>query len=234
MNKEITKQIIALVPMKGHSERVPRKNMRDFCGLPLMLWILKSLECSKFIRPIFINTDSQEIASEALANFKKVKIIERPENIRGDFVSMNEIIAYDLSQIDGEHFLQTHSTNPLLSTQTIDKAIDFYFDNINQYDSLFSVNRLQKRLYWKDGKPINHNPKELLRTQDLGLIFEENSNIYIFSQTSFFRKVKTSKIGLKPLMFKMDKLEAVDIDEEQDFKMAEALCKLNMMREAFE
>lgn len=104
MIKKTTNQIIALVPMKGHSERVPRKNMRDFCGLPLMHWILKSLECSKFIRSIFINTDSQEIASEALANFKKVKIIERPENIRGDFVSMNEIIAYDLSQIDGGHF----------------------------------------------------------------------------------------------------------------------------------
>jgi len=127
--------IIALVPMKGHSERVPNKNLRPFCGKPLCHWIISSLEKSHYVKNIVVNTDSQEIAENIRRNFDRVKIIDRPDEICGDFVSMNTIIAYDLSQLPGEHFLQTHSTNPLLNTETIDRAIDLYFRNLGMHDS---------------------------------------------------------------------------------------------------
>jgi CMP-N-acetylneuraminic acid synthetase len=87
------------------------------------------------------------------------------------------------------------------------------------------VTRLQTRLYWEDGSPLNHNPAELLRTQDLPPVFEENSNIYIFSRASFDHAGRM-RIGKTPLMFEMDRLEAVDIDEEADFRVAEALFSL--------
>ena len=221
-------EVIALVPMKEHSERVPGKNMRSFCGRPLFHWIIRSLQNSRYIIRIVIDTDSRAIAEDALGHFDGVSILERPEVIRGDFVSMNDIIAYDLSQIEGEHFLQTHSTNPLLTAETIDKAIECYFNRLEIYDSLFSVTRRQVRLYWQDGRPINHklhNPQESLRTQDLDPIYEENSCLYIFSRTSFSQS-RNWRIGLKPQMFEMEKLEAVDIDEESDFRLAEALHKL--------
>jgi N-acylneuraminate cytidylyltransferase len=151
-----------------------------------------------------------------------VIILDRPESIQGDLVSMNDIIAYDLSQLDGEHFLQTHSTNPLLRAETIDRAIETYFEGLEDFDSLFGVTKVQTRFYDKDANPVNHNPEELLRTQDLEPLFEENSNFYIFSKTSF-ESAGNKRIGCKPQIFEVNKLEAVDIDEPEDFKLAELL-----------
>jgi N-acylneuraminate cytidylyltransferase len=211
--------------MKGHSERVPDKNIRDFCGKPLYHHIAQTLLASQYISEVVINTDSEKITLDAQNNFDRVRVIERPENIRGDFVEMNTIIGYDLSQCKGDHFLQTHSTNPLLRTKTIDRAVEAYFENLGKYDSLFSVTRWQTRFYFKDGSAVNHNPSELLRTQDQPPLYEENSNIYIFSKESF-TSAGNKRIGLKPFLFEIDRLEAVDIDEETDFILAETLYRI--------
>ena len=217
-------KLIALLPMKKNSERVPNKNMKIFGNKPLYHCIAKLLLKSEFIERVVINADSNYIAEDAQKNFKRVQIIQRPEKIQGDYVPMNDIIAYDLKHLKGEHFLQTHSTNPLLRIETINKAIEVYFNDLYKFDSLFSVTRMQTRFYWPNGKPVNHNPQELLRTQDLQPIFEENSNFYIFSKTSF-RNAGNNRIGLKSQMFIMDKLEAIDIDDAQDFALAETLYK---------
>jgi N-acylneuraminate cytidylyltransferase len=218
-------KIKALLPMKGNSERVPNKNMRDFDGAPLYHSITKLLLASKYIECVVINTDSQIIAKDAKETFgDKIVIIDRPVDIQGDLVSMNEIINYDISQLDGYYFLQTHSTNPLLKTKTIDKAIEQYFDNLSKYDSLFGVTKIQTRLYDKNANPVNHNPEELLRTQDLEPLYEENSNFYIFSKEAF-KNADNKRIGVKPQIFEVNKLEAVDIDEPEDFILAELLYK---------
>lgn len=217
-------KITALFPMKAHSERVPNKNIRSFCGKPLYHAVLTALLQSEYIDKVIINTDSDIIKKDAPKNFERVVIIDRPKEIQGDFVSMNNIIAYDLKQTGGEHFLQTHSTNPLLQSSAIDLAIETYFNNLKKFDSLFSVTRLQTRLYWKDGSPVNHNPNELLRTQDLPPVYEENSNFYIFSQKSF-ADAGQSRIGSNPQLFEINKLEAVDIDEPEDWEIAEILYK---------
>lgn len=209
--------------MKGNSERVKNKNMRDFDSAPLYHAVMKSLIASKYIDKVVINTDSATIAEDAKRHFKeKVVIINRPEAIQGDFVSMNDIIAYDLGRLEGEHFMQTHSTNPLLRTETLDKAIEKYFDGLKTFDSVFGVTKIQTRFYDKNAKPVNHNPEELLRTQDLEPLYEENSNFYIFSKESF-KNAGEKRIGTKPQIFEVNKLEAVDIDEPEDFKLAELL-----------
>lgn len=217
--------IIALLPMKGNSERVPNKNMRLFNGKPLYHCVAGILEKSGLIDKIIIDTDSDVIANDATRHFSKVEIVQRPEELWGDMVPMNDIIAHDLSVASGEHFLQTHSTNPLLTQKTLEAAIELYFSSLNEIDSIFSVTRLQTRLYWESGEPVNHDPNELLRTQDLPPLFEENSNFFIFSKNSF-TSAGNKRIGLKPKMFPMDKLEAIDIDEEADFIMAETLAKV--------
>lgn len=222
MQKKTSNQIIALLPMKSNSERVPNKNIRSFAGKPLYHRVAATLEACSRIDTIVINTDSDFIAEDATRHFSKVQIIRRPPELQGDFVPMNDIIAYDLVNTPGQHYLQTHSTNPLLTQETLEAAIERYFSVINEYDSIFSVTRHQTRLYWESGEPVNHNPAELLRTQDLPPLFEENSNFFIFSQKSFVA-AGNKRIGLKPLMYPMDKLEAVDIDEEFDFRLAEAL-----------
>lgn len=215
-------QLTALVPMKGNSERVKNKNLKQFNGVPLCGIILQTLENCESVKEIFIDTDSKEIAEYSSSNFKKVKIMERPGELCGDFVSMNKIIEYDISKSESEHFLQTHSTNPVLKASTLERAIDFYFDNLEEYDSVFSVTMHQTRLYDEKGKAVNHNPDELIRTQDLDPLYEENSNFYIFSKKSFANS-GNKRIGLKPAMFEIPKLEAIDIDTKEDFVIAELI-----------
>jgi len=209
--------------MKGHSERVPNKNLRDFAGQPLFFRILQTLERAQLVDGIYIDTDSEEIAEKVRESFD-VQIISRPFELQGDFVSMNRIIEYDLSQISGEHFLQTHATNPLLTAPTVDKAIEKYFENLGKNDSIFSVTRLQVRLYDKNIIPLNHNPEELIRTQDLPPIYEENSNFYIFSKDSF--RTAGRRIGKCPTLCEVNKSEALDIDEEIDFLVAESIFRI--------
>ena len=227
MIREYMEKLIALLPMKGHSERVPNKNLKLFNGRPLYHTILGKLLKSKNIEKIAINTDSDEIKQDVKSNFGETDIvlIDRPKEIQGDYVSMNDVIAYDLSQLkEYEHFIQTHSTNPLLKTETIDKAIEKYFHGLNsgEFDSVFSVTRYQTRFYWKNGQPINHDPNKLIRTQDLPIMYEENSNFYIFNRKSF-RKSGKKRIGIKPYMLEVDELEGTDIDDNDDFILAEKL-----------
>ncbi len=226
---EPKKEVIALVPMKGHSERVPEKNIREFAGQPLLYYILDTLRKSSCIKEVYVDTDSEKITQTIYKILPEIKVIDRPNGLRDDMVSMNKIIAHDLSQIEGAHFLQTHTTNPLLKTETINAAIEKYFESLEKNDSLMSVTRLQTRLYDKNGNPINHNPKKLLRTQDLDPVYEENSNLYIFSKESFSNN-GNNRVGQKPYLFEIDQLEATDIDTPNDFKIAEILMQENIVR----
>lgn len=214
---------IALMPMKGHSERIPRKNLRNFNGKPLYHMMVQTLLKSKYIDKIVIDTDSEEIVKDIRGNFPSIHIIIRNKLLCGDMVSMNKIIEYDINQLHGEYFIQTHSTNPLLTSDTLDKAMMMLMDNEDKYDSIFSVTELKARLYDNYGKPVNHNPYILERTQDLNSIFEENSNFYIFSRESFNKR--KCRIGEKPFMYIQNKLEALDIDYEEDFIIAESIAK---------
>lgn len=215
-------KVCSLVPMKGNSERVKNKNLKNFSGRPLYHAICLELLKSKYIHKIVINTDSENIKEDISNNFPNIEIINRPDFLLGDFVPMNSIIEYDLQKIDSEYFIQTHSTNPLLKAETIDLGIEKFFEMQSVNDSVFSVTKLQTRLYKKDGSPLNHNPKELLRTQDLEPLFEENSCFYIFSKNSFYNS-GNKRIGSKPYLFEISKIEAVDIDEPDDFIVAESL-----------
>jgi N-acylneuraminate cytidylyltransferase len=115
----------------------------------------------------------------------------------------------------------------MLSVDSLDRAIEKMLElsKSDSYDSIFSVTKWQTRLYNGDATAFNHNPKELLRTQDLEPLYEENSNFYIFSKASF-KASNNKRIGAHPYLFEIDKIEAVDIDEPQDFIIAEALYKL--------
>lgn len=206
--------------MKGNSERVPHKNIRMLHGKPVCHWIIESLSASKNVSEIIINTDSEEIKA-IVEGFELVKVIDRPEYLLGDDVSIQPLIVHDLKYAKNEHILQTHSTNPLLPTATIDKAIKTYFDHLETNDTLFSVTPIQQRFYYKNGKAVNHNPAHLIQTQLLEPIYHENSCMYVFSKQS--NKKTENRIGERPFFFEMDHLEAADIDEWHDFLWAEFL-----------
>jgi CMP-N-acetylneuraminic acid synthetase len=215
-------RITAILPMKGHSERVTRKNIRNVCGIPLYHWIMKSMLDSKLINEVVVETDSEEIEEDAVANFG-VRVLRRPDRLLGDAVDMNSLLEYHLSMIESDIYMQTHATNPLISSNTIDASISHYLSVNDRCDSLFSVTRLQTRLYHFDGTAINHNPAEMLQTQKLPIVYEENSNIYLFTKKSFFKNKR--RIGESPCMYEINKLEAIDIDEMEDLILAESLLE---------
>ena len=218
-------KIAALVPMRHHSQRVPGKNYRLLAGRPLYQHILLSLLAVPQIDQIVIDTDSPIIIEGVQAQFPQITIIERPEHLRDDHVPMNEILTYDTGQVNADLYLQTHSTNPLLRPQTISQAIERLQSSFPAYDSLFSVTRLQTRLWDQLGRAINHNPAILLQTQDLPPVYEENSCIYIFTRQNLVER--RNRLGLRPLMFPIDAAEAWDIDEEIDFAIVNILKQLS-------
>ncbi len=219
----MTKKIVALVPMRHHSVRVPGKNYRPLAGKPLFHHIMHTLMQVKELEAILVDTDSPEIATGLEANFPDVKILSRPDHLRDDAVSMNEILIHDTGAIEADFYLQTHSTNPLLRAETISDAIQAFIASIPEYDSLFGVTRYQTRLWDQLGRPINHNPNILLRTQDLPPIYEENSCLYIFSRQTLVER--RNRLGERPLMFEIPAVESRDIDNELDFTIAETLYR---------
>lgn len=216
-------KIIALVPMRHHSVRVPGKNYRLIAGKPLFHHILSALKGCPEISKILVDTDSDEISDGIQSHFPDVIVIKRPAHLTADTVPMNEILMHDTEQFPADFYLQTHSTNPLLKSRTISTAIKTLIDNYPAYDSLFSVTKLKTRFWDSLSRPLNHNPSILLRTQDLPPIFEENSCIYLFKREIL--EVKRNRIGERPYLFEIDRSEAFDIDEELDFLMAELMLK---------
>lgn len=215
-------KVAAIVPMRHNSIRVPGKNYRTFGGKPLYHHIIASLLSCPSINEVVIDTDSPLILADAEKCFPSVTLLERPEHLRAGTIPMNDVLLNSIRQIDdADFYLQTHSTNPLLRATTISAAIELFKQNFPSYDSLFSVTRLQTRLWDGLTRPINHNPAILLRTQDLPPIYEENSCLYIFTKNVL--ESKRNRIGDRPMMYEIDPTDAWDIDEELDFRIAEFL-----------
>lgn len=222
---------IALLPMKANSQRVRGKNFREFCGKPLFRWILDTLLSIDEIDEVVINTDARGIlADNGLRETSRVRIRDRRPEICGDNVSMNLVLADDIENVPGDTYLMTHTTNPLLGAATIRKAIGAFADARRQglADSLFTVDRIQNRFYRADGSPINHDPDNLVPTQDLEPWFQENSNLYLFSGESFRRT--NARIGKRPILFETPRLESVDIDTPEDWDFAVAAAQFGFSR----
>ena len=216
-------RIAALVPMRHHSQRVPGKNFRPLAGSPLFHHILRTLLAVPEIGEIAVDTDSDVVMHGLRTDFPRVKIIVRPDHLRPDATPMNDVLAHDVGQIDSDFYVQTHTTNPLLRAETVSRAIRTFQDGRADHDSLFSVTRWQTRLYDAQGRALNHDPSELIQTQDLPPVYEENSCLYIFSGANLVKY--RHRIGSRPLMFEIDGAEAWDIDEPLDFEICEFLMR---------
>jgi CMP-N-acetylneuraminic acid synthetase len=215
--------IVALVPMRHHSQRVPGKNYRPLAGKPLFHHILEALLAVPEIEQVVVDTDSEPVMDGLRLDFPQVTIIDRPESLRADDVPMNDILLYDTGQVQSDFYLQTHSTNPLLSPGTISRAIEEFLAEYPAKDSLFSVTRLQTRLYDQHGRAINHDPSVLIQTQDLPPVYEENSCLYLFTRQNLLKR--HHRIGAHPILFEIDPAEAWDIDEELDFALTDFLMR---------
>jgi CMP-N-acetylneuraminic acid synthetase len=213
--------IAAFVPMRHSSERVRGKNYRPLGGKPLFHHILHALGECELVTETVVDTDSELIMEDIRSSFPDVRVIERPRELRGGHVPMTAVLTHDVSVVEADLYLQTHSTNPLLRAATITHALQSFLDCRGRHDSLFSVTPLQTRLWSRDGDPLNHDPDVLIRTQDLEPVMEENSCLYLFDKRTLLETGR--RFGTTPLLFPVDRDEAWDIDEESDWRIAEAL-----------
>lgn len=224
------RKIAALVPMRHVSQRVSGKNYRLLAGRPLYSYILDTLLACPEISTVVVDTDSPVIEEGLRQHFPTVRVLDRPEHLRASEVPMNEVLLHDTSLVEAEFYLQTHSTNPLLRRETIIRAIQTILNQYPTFDSLFSVTRLQTRLWDALGRAINHNPSVLLRTQDLPPVYEENSCLYIFTRQTLLQR--RNRLGERPLMFEIDAAEAWDIDDELDFSITDFLISQGLSRKS--
>ena len=225
-------KICIIVPIKHNSERVPGKNFRDFNGKPLFHIILNTLLKSKYINHIYVDTNSPIVMESIQTDFKNtnISIYERPLELQPGDTPTNVLLENIITQLnlDYDYYLQTHATNPLLKVETIDQCIETFMEKEKEgYDSLFTAKRLQTRLYTNKNdnvSALNHNPNELIPTQNLEPLYEENSCLYIFKKEILFER--HHRIGYKPYIHVMNDIESQDIDIETDFIQAEQLHSL--------
>lgn len=216
----------ALLPIKSESQRVPNKNFKSLNNKALFKWILEKLISIHQIDQIIINTDAVKKVKNKLGKkiSRKIIIRERKRKIRGNEVPMNKIIADDLQESLNENIIMTHATNPLLTKEFILKCTVKYKNSIKKnYDSLVTFDKFYGRFFDYKFKPINFKTGELIQTQKLKPLYFENSNLYLFSKKSF--KKKNNRIGNKPFFMITPKELSLDIDNKEDWKIAEKLIK---------
>jgi CMP-N-acetylneuraminic acid synthetase len=207
--------------MRHSSERVKGKNYRSLGGRPLFHHIVETLLAVDEIDEVVIDTDSDVIASDTAEAFPAVRVLERPEHLRSGDTPMNDVLLNAIASVPADLYLQTHSTNPLLTAATVRDGIRQLRDAGDAHDSLFTVTPLHTRLWTPAGEAINHDPAVLLRTQDLPPVMEENSCMYLFDADTLRRR--GNRIGERPILKPISGAEAWDIDDELDWAVVEAL-----------
>lgn len=214
-------RITALLPIKAHSARLPGKNFRAFRGAPLWTWIVNSLHMVPEIDEILIDTDVED--RDLLTAFgSHGRLLRRPRRLRGDGVSMNELIANEMEVAPADIYLQTHATNPLVRPETFSAVLGSML-NQDGIDSVFTVDAIRARFWTADTTPINHDPGAAPITQNVIPLLKENSCAYAFTRRSFLSSGH-SRIGQNPLPIAMDPRESIDIDTQEDWDIAEALA----------
>lgn len=206
--------MIIFIPIKQHSQRVPRKNFRDFGGVPLYKHTLY-----KFAKQeVYVDTDSEEIKEEINSDslLSNIKCINREKKLIGDTVSVCDLISNFIKKYNiNKPIVQIHVTSPFLELKKLEDA----YSKMDKYDSVVSCNVLQTRLWRKEDYgycPVNHNPIKLEQTQDLPILYEENSAFYIFKPEVIMQS--GNRIGKNPFFYPLTYPENVDIDTEEDYK----------------
>lgn len=209
-------KITAIVPMKLNNRRLPQKNTKTFTnGKPLCYYILKTLLSVDMIDDVYVycsNEDIKEFIPEG------VKYLKRSENLDLDTTKMNEVLSAFAKDVPSDIYVMTHTTAPFISKDSIEKGINAVLSG--DYDSSFAAKKLQDFL-WKDGKPFNYELNNIPRTQDLPPLYEETSGFYIYKNDVISKLNR--RIGEKPYIVEVNEIEAVDIDEKEDFDIADAI-----------
>lgn len=207
---------IAIVPMKLNNKRLPQKNTKCFTnGKPLCFYILSTLLSIDDIDEVYVYCSNPDIQ-----NFipKGIKFLHRSESLDQDTTTMNEVLKCFSNYVYADIYVMTHTTSPFISKKSIESGLDAI--KSGKYDSAFAAKKLQDFL-WKDGKPFNYELDNIPRTQDLLPLYQETSGFYIY-KSEIIKKLGR-RIGKRPFIVEVSEIESIDIDEAEDFSIADAV-----------
>ncbi|MGI0528402.1 cytidylyltransferase domain-containing protein [Treponema socranskii] len=211
-------KIVSLIPIKLNSKRVPQKNIKPFFdGTPLMYFIQKACLESKYIDETYIYCSDKSVKDFVLPG---VNFLLRPKELDGDDKNANDIIKEFMKSVDADVYVNTHTTSPFAKSETIDDCIEHVASG--EYDSAFCAEVI-RTFMWQDGKPMNFDPNHFPRTQNLPLIYGETCIAYVFKKHTF--KTYDRRVGIKPFVKEVGKIEAMDIDYPEDFEICNAIYK---------
>ncbi len=211
---------VGMIPIKMHSERVKEKNIRRFFdGKPLVAFIQEALVASKLIDEIYVYCSDDAILDYLIDG---VEYLKRPSFLDEDSSNCNDIIREFIKEVDADLYVVSHATAPFTSTESVDRCIKAVASS-DDYDSAFTVERLQTFLWSSDG-PVNFDPSHFPRTQDLDPLYLETSGAFVFPKWVFEKYGR--RVGVKPCLVEVGSEEGCDIDTEYDMWVAQALYKV--------
>lgn len=207
---------VAIVPIKMNNVRTPGKNTKPLSdGTPLIHLIQKKLLNSNKIDEVYVYCSNEEIREFLLPGVKYIKRDSAFDTPEANVIEMMRVFT---EFVDADLYVQAHATTPFLKSKSIDKALKEIEDN--GYDSAFAVSKLQD-FFWQNGKPVNYDPKVILRTQDMEPFFVETTGLYIFKKNVIMDLHR--RIGDNPYLLEVSEIESIDIDENEDFMIANAV-----------
>lgn len=209
-------KIVAVVPMKLNNSRLPNKNIKEFRnGKPLCWYILHTLLEIEEIEEVYVYCSNEKIKDYIP---EEVKFLKRGSDLDQDTTKMNEVLKRFQGDVPADIYVMTHTTAPFISAASISKGLESVISG--EYDSALSVKAIQDFL-WKDGKPFNYSLENIPRTQDLEKIYCETSGFYIYKQEVI--RDFNRRIGYHPFLVEVGEIESIDIDEKEDFEIADAV-----------
>jgi N-acylneuraminate cytidylyltransferase len=214
---------IAFIPLRCGSKSISFKNIKEFCGKPLIYWNLEALENSKSIDKIFVATDCEEIKEVVSGfDFSKVEVYDREAQNATDSASTESVILEFINKNnfdDNDLFFLVQATSPLTQTKDFDEALNKI--KIENADSLLTCVRT-KRFFWNSIlEPVNYDYNNRPRRQDFDGLFMENGAFYI--NTIFNIKKYKNRLSGKIAIYEMEEFTSIEIDEEDDWLIAEKL-----------
>lgn len=206
---------VAFVPIRLNSQRVEGKNLRELGGRPLMAYLLESLAAARNIDKVYVYCSNPAIV-EYLP--EGVEWLQRDERLDQNTTLGEEIYDAFTREVEADIYILAHATSPFIRTATIEQAVRSV--ESGEYDSAFSAERVQTFAWWQ-GRPLNYSLQHVPRTQDLEPLYVETSAFFVF-RAEVWRE-QHRRIGQKPYVAVTDRIESMDIDDPDDFLLAEAI-----------
>lgn len=210
-------KIVALVPIKLNSQRLPHKNILPIAGHPMCWHMCNTLLQVRSIDEVYVYCSDESVVDylppETL--FKK-----RDKRLDGNEVKGFEIYKSFINEVDSDIYVLAHTTSPFVKSESIENALSMVTSG--DYDSAFSAKRIQT-FAWYKGTPINYDIHDVPRTQDMEPVWVETSAFYIFHKNTFVNEKR--RIGHNPYIQEMSEIEAIDIDEKKDYDFALKMCE---------